>query len=70
MADPILQIRDLHATVAGGEILRGIDLEIHAGEVHALMGPNGAGKSSMLNVINGFYHPQEGEVWFHGEKRP
>ena len=52
------------------EALKGIDLKITKGDFFALLGPNGAGKSSMLNVINGFYHPQEGEVWFNGEKRP
>jgi branched-chain amino acid transport system ATP-binding protein len=41
-----------------------------SGEIRAIIGPNGAGKSSMLNVISGFYVPQEGEVWYKGQKRP
>ena len=49
--------------------LNNLNLEVKEGEIFGLLGPNGAGKSSMLNVINGFYHPQEGEIWFGGEKR-
>ena len=47
-----------------------ISFNIRQGEIRAIIGPNGAGKSSMLNVISGFYQPQEGEVWFMGSKRP
>ena len=54
----------------GADILKGCTVEVESGEIAVIVGPNGAGKSSMLNVINGFYHPQEGEVWFRGEKRP
>ena len=50
--------------------LQDVSLSIKRGSIFGLLGPNGAGKSSMLNVINGFYHPQEGEIWFNGEKRP
>ena len=49
--------------------LENISFDIRTGEIRAIIGPNGAGKSSMLNVINGFYHPQEGTVRFLGEKR-
>ena len=67
----IVSVKNLTKTFASGfEALKGVDLDIREGEILALLGPNGAGKSSMLNVINGFYHPQEGEVWFRGEKRP
>ena len=49
--------------------MQDISFDVLKGEIRAIIGPNGAGKSSMLNVINGFYHPQEGEVWFDGKVR-
>src|SRR6266851_3576694 len=52
---PLFEIDDLHARVAGTEILRGVDLTVAAGEVHALMGPNGSGKSTLANTLLG--HP-------------
>jgi Fe-S cluster assembly ATP-binding protein len=64
-----LEIRDLHATVDGKEILRGIDLVVKQGEIHALMGPNGSGKSTLSNVIMGRpgYQLTGGQVLFNGE---
>ena len=65
----MLKIENLHAGIDGREILKGIDLEVNAGEVHAIMGPNGSGKSTMSNVLAGHpaYHVTEGRVTFKGK---
>jgi Fe-S cluster assembly ATP-binding protein len=65
----MLTVRNLHARVAGREILRGIDLSIRVGEVHAIMGPNGSGKSTLARVLAGHpeYEVTNGEVIFEGE---
>ena len=63
-----LQISNLHATIDGAEILRGLDLEMSRGEVHAIMGPNGSGKSTLAHVLMGHpaYEVTDGEVIFEG----
>ncbi|GAC1477008.1 MAG: Fe-S cluster assembly ATPase SufC [Ktedonobacteraceae bacterium] len=64
-----LIIKNLHANIEGKPILRGVDLAVSQGEIHALMGPNGSGKSTLSNVIMGNpkYEVTEGEIWFKGE---
>jgi Fe-S cluster assembly ATP-binding protein len=71
MSEPLLKIVNLHAEVAEGgiEILRGVNLEINEGEIHAIMGPNGSGKSTLSKVISGHpaYEVTDGDVLFRGE---
>jgi Fe-S cluster assembly ATP-binding protein len=65
----LLEIKNLHASVDGHEILRGVDLTINAGEVHSIMGPNGSGKSTLAQVLarRDAYHVTEGSVTFNGK---
>jgi Fe-S cluster assembly ATP-binding protein len=65
----LLEIKNLHATVGGNEILKGIDLKIGLGEVHAIMGPNGSGKSTLAQVLAGrdVYTVTEGEITYGGK---
>jgi Fe-S cluster assembly ATP-binding protein len=66
----MLKIKNLHASVDGKEILKGINLDIKAGEIHAIMGPNGSGKSTLASVISGKeeYEMTEGEIILHDEE--
>ena len=66
----VMEMRNITLRFGGVEAIKDISFDVREGEIRAIIGPNGAGKSSMLNVISGFYVPQEGEVWFRGAKRP
>jgi len=66
----MMEMKNITLRFGGVAAITDISFDIREGEIRAIIGPNGAGKSSMLNVISGFYVPQEGEVWFRGAKRP
>ena len=69
MTEPLLKIENLHASVEDKTILKGIDLTLDYGQVHAIMGPNGSGKSTLANVLAGRegYQVTEGRVWYQGK---
>ena len=66
----LMEMKDITLRFGGVVAIEDISFDIREGEIRAIIGPNGAGKSSMLNVISGFYRPQDGEVFFRGKKRP
>ena len=66
----VMEMKNITLRFGGVVAIKDISFDIREGEIRAIIGPNGAGKSSMLNVISGFYNPQEGEVWYRGSKRP
>jgi branched-chain amino acid transport system ATP-binding protein len=69
IGDVILELERISLSFGGVKALSGISCDVREHEIRAIIGPNGAGKSSMLNVINGVYHPQEGRIKFRGEVR-
>lgn len=66
MTAPVLSIRGLHKSFGDTEIIRGVDLDLFAGERHALIGPNGAGKSTVFHLVSGNLRPTSGEIHFGG----
>jgi branched-chain amino acid transport system ATP-binding protein len=69
IGDTLLKVEGVNLSFGGIKALNDVSFEIREHEILAIIGPNGAGKSSMLNVINGFYHPQEGAITYKGETR-
>ncbi|AEV25511.1 ABC-type branched-chain amino acid transport systems, ATPase component [Azospira oryzae PS] len=69
VGEVILDLQNISLRFGGVKALTDISFNVKEHEIRAIIGPNGAGKSSMLNVINGVYHPQEGRIVFHGEER-
>ncbi len=65
----LMEMKNITLRFGGVKAITDISFDIREGEIRSIIGPNGAGKSSMLNVISGFYVPQEGEVWFKGQRR-
>jgi branched-chain amino acid transport system ATP-binding protein len=69
VGEELLHVDDISLSFGGVKAIQNISFDITKGEIRAIIGPNGAGKTSMLNVINGFYHPQVGTITFLGEER-
>jgi len=69
IGEVILALDNISLSFGSMKVLDNISFDVKKSEIRSIIGPNGAGKSSMLNVINGFYHPQEGSITFLGEKR-
>ncbi len=69
IGEVILDLQNISLRFGGVKALTDISFDVREHEIRAIIGPNGAGKSSMLNVINGVYHPQEGAIVFHGRER-
>jgi rhamnose transport system ATP-binding protein len=65
---PLLRIKGVHKRFPGIYALRGVDFDVYAGEIHALLGENGAGKSTLIKTIAGVYKPDEGEIYFAGQR--
>ena len=65
----VLKVENISLSFGGVKALNNISFDVNEHEIRSIIGPNGAGKSSMLNVINGIYHPQEGSIFFNGKTR-
>jgi branched-chain amino acid transport system ATP-binding protein len=69
VGDVLLAVEDVSLSFGGVKAVSGVSFDIRKGEIRAIIGPNGAGKTSMLNIINGFYQPQQGRITFKGKAR-
>jgi branched-chain amino acid transport system ATP-binding protein len=69
VGSPLLAVENVSLAFGGVKALTDVSFDIRKGEIRAIIGPNGAGKTSMINVINGFYHPTQGRITFKGQTR-
>src|SRR5713226_71745 len=69
VGDVLLSVESVSLSFGGVRAISDVSFDIRKGEIRAIIGPNGAGKTSMLNIINGFYHPQQGRISFKGKGR-
>src|SRR5579884_1159319 len=69
VGEVLLSVENVSLSFGGVKAVSDVSFDIRKGEIRAIIGPNGAGKTSMLNIINGFYHPQQGRITFKGETR-
>ena len=69
VGDVLLSVENVSLSFGGVKAVSDVSFDIRKGEIRAIIGPNGAGKTSMLNIINGFYHPQQGRITFRGATR-
>src|SRR5450756_2962067 len=69
VGDVLLSVENVSLSFGGVKAVSDVSVDIRKGEIRAIIGPNGAGKTSMLNIINGFYQPQQGRIMFKGETR-
>jgi branched-chain amino acid transport system ATP-binding protein len=69
MGETLLKVENVSLSFGGVRAIRDVSFDITRAEIRAIIGPNGAGKTSMLNVINGFYHPQQGRITYKGATR-
>ena len=69
VGDVLLSVENVSLSFGGVKAVSDVSFDIRKGEIRAIIGPNGAGKTSMLNIINGFYHPQQGAITYKGVKR-
>ncbi|MCA1581374.1 MAG: ABC transporter ATP-binding protein [Acidobacteria bacterium] len=69
IGEVLLKVEEVSVSFGGVNALSGVSLEVRSGEICAIIGPNGAGKSSLLNVLNGVYHPRRGTITFRGKRR-
>ena len=69
VGDVLLSVENVSLAFGGVKAVSDVSFDIRKGEIRAIIGPNGAGKTSMLNVINGFYHPPDGRITFKGPTR-